>query len=159
MDGAELRQRRKAAKLTQAELGKRLGLHRDFIGLMERGVQPISERTALAITALRPNDPSTELRRPVTRDPMERLIEQALIYAGIDFETDQDGVNPTRLDFYLPAFDVNIEVKRFYTARTSEQMARAQNVIVAQGEPAVRFLAAAIRSGDFIKLALPQDMQ
>jgi len=34
-----------------------------------------------------------------------------------------------------------IEVKRFHTPRVAEQMARADNVIVAQGEAAVRYLA------------------
>ena len=81
------------------------------------------------------------------RDPMERLIEEALIDAGIRFATDEGGGTDTRLDFYLPDYDVYIEVERFHSARISEQMARAPNVIVAQGEVAVRFLAAAIRSG------------
>ena len=52
MEAAELRQRRKDAGLTQAELGNRLGLHRDFVGLMERGAQPIADRTALAMLSL-----------------------------------------------------------------------------------------------------------
>lgn len=153
MDASELRQRRKAAGLTQAQLGARLGLHRDFIGLMERGLQPITERTALAVTALRPDAPSTGVVPLRTKDPMERIIEKALVEAGIDFETDQGGKTENALDFYLPAWGIAIEVKRFYTARTGEQMARAPNVIVAQGERAVRFLAAAIRSGDFFQLA------
>ncbi len=80
---------------------------------------------------------------------MEREIEAALIDAGIAFTTDDGGQNETRLDFHLTDYDVAIEVKRFYSPRISEQMARAPNVIAAQGERAVRFLAAAIRSGDF----------
>lgn len=151
MDSAELKQRRKALKLTQAEFAERLGLHRDYVGLMERGLQPISERTALAVTALRLDAPSTGIT-PKTRDPMELIIEQALIDAGISYVTDQGGGSKTQLDFYLPDFDVAIEVKRFYTARTGEQMARAPNVIAAQGEAAIRFLAAAIRSGDFLPI-------
>jgi transcriptional regulator with XRE-family HTH domain len=154
MDGAELKQRRKALKLTQDQMADRLGLHRNMIGLMERGLQPISDRTALAVTALRFESGSTGAPRQAKLvDPMERIIEQALIDAGIAFRTDQDGGTETALDFYLPAYDVSIEVKRFYTARTGEQMARAPNVIVAQGERAVRFLAAAIRSGDFFHIA------
>lgn len=81
------------------------------------------------------------------RDPMERLIEEALVEAEIRFVTDEGGGTDTRLDFYLPDHDVYIKVKRFHSARISEQMARAPNVIVAQGEQAVRFLAATIRSG------------
>ena len=80
-----------------------------------------------------------------TSDPMERLIEAALIERGIEYETDFGGQNPSRLDFRLPAFGVEIEVKRFHSDRINEQMRRSANVIVAQGEDAVKFLAAAIR--------------
>lgn len=151
MDAAELRRCRKAAGLTQAQLGARLGLHRDFIGLMERGVQPIAERTALAITALSFDAPSTGIGprpAPVTTDPMERLVEDALIDAGIPFVADRDGGTAHNLDFHLPDHDVAIEVKRMHSPRVAEQMSRADNVIVAQGEAAVRLLAAAIRSSN-----------
>jgi hypothetical protein len=88
-------------------------------------------------------------REPGLSDPLERMIEAALIDAGIRFVTDEGGGNPSRLDFRLVDYDIEIEVKRFHTLRTGDQFGRAPNVIVAQGEPAVRFLAAAIRSGDF----------
>ncbi len=119
----------------------------DFIGRVERGEAPITPRTAAAVRALKPKPLD---RQPTLRDPMEREIEKALIDAGVRYETDAGGANESRLDFHLPDFDISIEMKRFYTARTGEQMARAPNVIVAQGERAIRFLAAAIRSGDFL---------
>ena len=147
MEAAELRRCRKAAGLTQAQLGTRLGLHRDFIGLMERGIQPIAERTALAVAALSVDTPPAEvppLPSLVTTDPMEQIIERALLEAGISFVADRDGGTPTNLDFHLPDQDVFIEVKRMHTPRVSDQMARAPNVIVAQGEAGVRFLADAI---------------
>lgn len=147
MDGTEVKNRRKALGLTQKAFGARLGLSGDFIGRVEKGSAPIEPRTEIAVRALKP-DP-LDLRCKL-RDPMERVIEQALIDAGIRFTTDDGGENESRLDFHLTDYDVSIEVKRFYTARTGEQMARAPNVIVAQGERAVRFLAAAIRSGDFL---------
>lgn len=74
-------------------------------------------------------------------DPMERLIQDALNVAGHRYLTDEGGHNPTKLDFSLPDLGVEIEVKRFHTPRVAEQMARAENVIVAQGDGAVRFLA------------------
>lgn len=74
-------------------------------------------------------------------DPMERLIADALDRAGIRYLTDEGGDNPSRLDFALPDYGVEIEVKRFHTERMTKQMARVENVIVAQGEIAVRFLA------------------
>ena len=67
---------------------------------------------------------------------------------GVRYETDLGGGSPANLDFYLPGEDVHIEVKRLHSDRIAAQMARADNVIAAQGETAVRFLAAAIRSID-----------
>lgn len=81
-----------------------------------------------------------------TKDPMEQIIEQALIDASIRYLTDKGGQNPTHLDFYLPDWDVHIEVKRMHSDRIAEQMSRAENVIAAQGEWAVRFLASVIRA-------------
>lgn len=149
MDGGEVRARRKALGLTLKQMGERIGVSGDFVGRVERGEAEITPRTAAAVRALKPAPLNL---KPSLRDPLEREVEKALIEAGIDFETDNGGGNDSRLDFFLPQWDVHIEVKRFYTARTGEQMARAPNVIVAQGEKAVRFLAAAIRSGDFLRM-------
>lgn len=74
------------------------------------------------------------------KDPMERLIAEALDRAGIDYVTDLGGGNPSNLDFRL-SNGVEIEVKRFHSPRIADQMARADNVIAAQGEDAVKFLA------------------
>lgn len=147
MDGGEVRARRKALGLTLKEMGERIGVSGDFVGRVERGVAQITPRTAAAVKALKPLPLDS---RPSLQDPLEREIEKALIEAGIRYTTDQGGATESRLDFHLTDVDVSIEVKRFYTPRTGEQMARAPNVIVAQGERAVRFLATAIRSGDFL---------
>lgn len=76
-------------------------------------------------------------------DPMERIIADALDAKGIRYVRDGQG-DTANLDFYLPADDVHIEVKRFHTDRIAEQMSRAPNVIAVQGEAAVRFFAALI---------------
>lgn len=76
----------------------------------------------------------------MSSDPMEQMIEQALGAPRIRFVTGDGGHNPVGLDFYLPDFDVHIEVKQFHTARVAVQMARAENVIVAQGRAAVELL-------------------
>lgn len=47
----------------------------------------------------------------------------------------------------IPTEDVHIEVKRFHSPRVAEQMARAENVIVAQGEKAVVLLSRLIQAG------------
>ncbi len=74
-------------------------------------------------------------------DPMERLCGQALRACGIDFITDHEAESPARLDFYLPASDLHIEVKRFHSERVAEQLRRAENVILLQGKGAVQFFA------------------
>lgn len=153
MDGSEMRARRKALKLSQADFADRIGMGRDHVGRMERGIDPILPRTAAGVRHLKP-DPLD--RQPSLSDPMERIVEAALIDAGIRYETDFGGGTASRLDFHLVDFGIEIEVKRFYSSRTGEQMARAPNVIVAQGEAAIRFLAAAIRSGDFFAIATSQ---
>lgn len=140
MTGAELKRRRKAAGLSQADLGALLGLSRDYVGLMERGRAPVVPRTAFRVSALGEEsieDPGP--LRPRTRDPMERMVEHALHAAGLEYVTDQGGQNPAGLDFYLPQSDVHIEVKRFHSDRISDQMSRAPNVIAVQGEAAIRF--------------------
>lgn len=78
-------------------------------------------------------------------DPMEKLIADALDSVGASYTTDLGGGNPSGLDFRL-ASGVEIEVKRFHSPRIADQTSRAENVIVAQGEQAVRFLAFLIRA-------------
>lgn len=84
------------------------------------------------------------MRELRTTDPMERIIEKALIDAGVTYEIDGDG-GRYLLDFYLPDADLHIEVKRFHSERIGRQMAQFENVIVAQGRVAVEALAAMIR--------------
>lgn len=52
MQGEELKALRMHAELTQAELGEMLGVSTTFVGLMERGEAPVSDRTENMISAL-----------------------------------------------------------------------------------------------------------
>lgn len=79
-------------------------------------------------------------------DPMERIIEDALIAAGIAYESDFGNGTPHNLDFHLTDYGIAVEVKRLHTPRITAQMARVDNVVVAQGKEAVEFLAKAIRA-------------
>jgi transcriptional regulator with XRE-family HTH domain len=142
MRGSELREARKRLGMTQGEMAAALGITKDYVGLMERGKAPIAQRTRLALSALQPPPSDGDL---VTTDPMERIVEAALRDAGVVYETDFGGGNPSGLDFRL-SNGVEIEVKRFHSDRTGQQMKRADNVIVAQGEQAVRYLADLLRA-------------
>ena len=72
----------------------------------------------------------------LSKDPVERVIQQFLIDAGIRYIMDGEGDKRSLgLDFYLPEYDIHIEVKRSHTERTNRQMARVKNIIVIQGLP------------------------
>lgn len=73
--------------------------------------------------------------------PLEQRIAAALDTAGLEYRTEFEGRVEERLDFYLPRFGVHIEVKGGHSPRISDQMARSNNVIVAQGRQAVELLA------------------
>lgn len=146
MDGDAFREHRKRAGLSQADLAVRLGLSRDYIGQMERGTASIAPRTAAAMQALAPPSQISP-RQLTTTDPLERMVEKALLEAAIDFETDRGGGGRHNLDFYLPDQGVAIEVKQFHSPRIAEQMSRAPNVIALQGIESVRLFCDLISKG------------
>jgi hypothetical protein len=79
------------------------------------------------------------------RDPVERLIYDALLASGIPFAMDghrADGLC-RGLDF-VTHDGIFIECKQFHTDRVAAQMKRADNVICIQGMAAARFFAEAI---------------
>lgn len=78
--------------------------------------------------------------------PLEQRIAAALDAAGVAYRTDFEGAVREHLDFYLPAYDVYIDVKGGHSDRTSRQMARAANVIVLQGNLAVELFAELMKS-------------
>jgi hypothetical protein len=71
-------------------------------------------------------------------DPMEESVERWLLANNIQFRRGDD--MKTRLDFFLPDFNVYIECKRFHTPRINDQMERAPDIIVIQGTASLRFL-------------------
>ena len=73
-------------------------------------------------------------------DPVEQIVSDALDKAGIAYLIDGKG-DTCGLDFLLCGLDTFIECKRFHTERTSEQMARVENVIVIQGIQAAHVFA------------------
>lgn len=73
-------------------------------------------------------------------DPVERVVAEALTMAGVAFVDDRDP-RAKNLDFYLPDFDVFIEVKQFHANRIARQMAKVENIIVIQGLSAAQTFA------------------
>jgi hypothetical protein len=71
-------------------------------------------------------------------DFLENSLVKQLISKGISFF--REGENKEqRLDFYLPEYDVYIEVKQYHTDRVSQQLASQENVILIQGKKAMKF--------------------
>lgn len=87
MGNIELREHRRALGLTQQGLAKRIGLTREMIGLMERGVKSISARTAAAVMAAHPK--ALE-RRPTQYAPLLIKLEHALLEARIAYTIDHE---------------------------------------------------------------------
>ena len=75
-------------------------------------------------------------------DPIEKIVGEALDRAGIAYEKDKE-LEPGRysIDFYLPDFDLWIEVCQFHTPRKIEQMSRLPNVVLVQGKEAAENLS------------------
>jgi len=69
-------------------------------------------------------------------DHLEKQIAEALNSLGIDFVHESENKDQG-LDFYLPKYDVYIEVKQFHASRIEKQMASRDNVVVLQGKKSV----------------------
>jgi hypothetical protein len=69
-------------------------------------------------------------------DHLEKQLADCLKAAQVQYRH-ESLVPGQRLDFYLPDFDVYIEVKQFYSDRLTEQLKAHDNVILLQGRKAV----------------------
>ena len=76
-------------------------------------------------------------------DPMEAGFADACLAHGIE-AIPHDHISG--LDFYLPAYDVYVEVKQFHSPRISEQMSRQKNVIAIQGMGALAAFAQLLKA-------------
>ncbi len=78
-------------------------------------------------------------------DHLEKKVAEALDGAGIDFVYEKE--NRTQiLDFYLPQYDVYIEVKQYHSDRISKQMKLRDNVIAVQGIKAVNTIVSILKN-------------
>jgi len=82
------------------------------------------------------------------QDPIEKIVEDALIRSKIRYKGGREGNNPSNLDFALLDYNVEIEVKQFHSDRISAQMGRAPNVIAIQGKDAALWFASVLDRKD-----------
>ena len=86
----------------------------------------------------------TRIKKPPNVDPIEKIIEDALKEAGIDYTTGED--NDHCLDFDVPELNCAIEVKQFHSDRIAKQMSRTPNVIAVQGRASAESMAQMIKA-------------
>ena len=79
------------------------------------------------------------MRKIYFTDHLEEAIAKALDNAGIKYVHESEN-KEQGLDFYLPKFDVYLEVKQFHADRISRQMRSKDNVIAIQGMKSLNFL-------------------
>lgn len=72
-------------------------------------------------------------------DSLEIAVADFLDKHNIDFTHETEDKDQV-LDFYLPAYDIYIEVKKYHTPRVEKQLAQHDNVILIQGVRALEFL-------------------
>ena len=65
-------------------------------------------------------------------DHLEKKLAEALDEVGIQFVHESEN-SEQELDFYIPFFDVYIEVKQFHAERIARQMSSKDNVLDVQG--------------------------
>ncbi len=76
-------------------------------------------------------------------DPIENIVENALLEAGIKFTREHS--NDAKLDFYLTDFNLYIECKAYHSDRANKQLARAENIILVQGKQSALFFASILQ--------------
>ena len=78
-------------------------------------------------------------------DRQEKAMMALFEGSGIEFtRPDVDHREPTTLDFYLPAFNLYVEIKGFHSERIARQLSKVPEkatAIVLQGPNAVRDFA------------------
>ena len=74
-------------------------------------------------------------------DELEKAIGDELINQGIVFERIHQ-----RLDFYLPEFDIYLEIKKYHSERSNSQLSSQDNVILIQGKKSVDFFIKLLRN-------------
>jgi hypothetical protein len=79
--------------------------------------------------------------------PMEKHFAELLTAAGVDFirpENLSPDEDETTLDYYLPAFDLYVELKAYHSPRIATQLARVPrraNALVLMGPHSVAAFA------------------
>lgn len=148
-NGEDLRAIRLGLGLSQLQFATKLGLSRVYVGLLERGIKPVTERTKIAAFGLRPKP----IERPLGEfDPLSRQIEAELLSNGLDFVR-QFPSGGMIFDFFLPEFELAINVQR-EQSEAFRPTPEVRGLIAATGKNAIEILAL-ILGGRPVRMAKP----
>lgn len=79
------------------------------------------------------------MEKPISfSDHLEKALADFLNSKGICFVHESQN-KAQGLDFYLPAFDIYIEIKQYHSERIAKQLATQDEVILIQGKKALDF--------------------
>ena len=143
MNFSDLRALREALGLTQAELADEIGISRVYLGLMERGLRPISQRTAVALSRAHPK--ALPLAT-VETDPLLRRFENALISSGIEFDVRHIG-DLEIAEYDIKSIDIPLLLGRHNRHDLAEKVKSLHRGIFVLGTPAIELLASLFESG------------
>lgn len=73
-------------------------------------------------------------------DDLEKKVAEILDSIQIEYVHESEIKHKPILDFYLPKYDIYIEVKKFYSERAIRQLSGKDNVILIQGIESVKFI-------------------
>lgn len=147
MTGSELRSLRMALGYSQAELAVRIGLTRVFVGLMERGVKPVSARTQVAVETLRPK-PLNFI--PSEFNPYVRKIEQALIDCSMSYSIDHIEGDDLTI-FYVDDLPVKLIYKPDYRSFDNKNAYIDDNIVI-QGRSSVNLICKLLRGARIVDI-------
>ena len=89
------------------------------------------------------------MRKIYFADHLEKALAQAFDDAGIEYIHESEN-KEQGLDFYLPSFDVYLEVKQYHADRIARQMQSQKNVIAVQGIDSVKLIIAMIMNKKYL---------
>lgn len=79
------------------------------------------------------------MRKLHISDFLEQAVADILTEKNISFIHESQN-NGSTLDFFLPDYNIYVEVKQYHTDRVLTQLREQENVILIQGKKSVEFL-------------------
>lgn len=103
---------------------------------LAKRINEVVDKLKVTVREIKIEDSIFDLNMDNFACPLEKQLAESLLSAGIKFERPSS----QRLDFYLPDYDIYIEVKRYHADRVLSQLASQHNIILVQGVKSINAL-------------------